>query len=250
MNPVSFKDHFSTRSADYATYRPTYPLIVADYLASLCEHPDVALDVGCGTGQLSVLLAERFGRFVATDASAQQIEKAQPHAGVEYRVAPAERSSLPDASVDLITAAQAAHWFDLPAFFAEVRRIGKPGSVLALITYGVVEADSEIGPVIQHFYKDVVGSYWPPERMHVENGYKNFDFPFREFQAPPLAIEVSWRAADLIGYADTWSAVREAEKALGRRPVEDFRRDLLKAWGDPEQRRSIKFPLSFRIGRI
>ncbi len=104
--------------------------------------------------------------------------------------------------------------------------------------------------MIQHFYKDVVGSYWPPERKQVESGYRDFDFPFREFQAPPLAIEVSWRAADLIGYADTWSAVREAEKALGRQPVEDFRRDLLRAWGDPEQRRSIKFPLSFRIGRV
>ncbi|RDI59279.1 class I SAM-dependent methyltransferase [Microvirga subterranea] len=247
---MSFKDHFSTRSADYATYRPTYPPAVADYLASLCAHPDVALDVGCGTGQLSVLLAERFGRVIATDASAQQIETAQQHAGVEYRVAPAERSGLPDASVDLVTAAQAAHWFDLPAFYGEVKRIGKPGSVLALITYGVVQADSEIGPLIQHFYKDVVGSYWPPERKHVESGYRDFDFPFREFQAPPLAIEVSWRAADLIGYADTWSAVREAEKALGRQPIEDFRRDLLRAWGDPEQRRSIRFPLSFRIGRV
>lgn len=247
---MSFKDHFSTRSADYAAYRPTYPQAVADYLASLCDHPDVALDVGCGTGQLSVLLAERFGRVIATDASAQQIEKAETHARAEYRVAPAERSGLPDASVDLVTAAQAAHWFDLPAFYAEVRRIGKPGGVLALITYGVVQADSEIDPVVQRFYKDVVGPYWPPERRHVENGYREFDFPFREFQAPPLAIEVSWRAADLIGYADTWSAVREAEKALGRQPIEAFRRDLLDAWGDPERRRPIGFPLSFRIGRL
>lgn len=250
MSPVSFKDHFSTRSADYATYRPTYPLAVADYLARVCEHPDVALDVGCGTGQMSILLAERFGHVIATDASAQQIAKAEPHAHVEYRVAPAEHSGLPDTSVDLVTAAQAVHWFDLPAFYAEVRRIGKPRSVLALITYGVVQADPEIDPVIQHFYKDVVGPYWPPERKHVERGYRELDFPFEEFQAPPLAIEVSWRAADLIGYADTWSAVREAEKALGRQPIEAFQRDLLDAWGDPDEHRSIRFPLSFRIGRL
>ena len=247
---MPFKDHFSARSADYAAYRPTYPLSVVEYLAGVCAEPDVAVDVGCGTGQLSVLLAERFRRVIATDASARQIEQAEPHERVEYRVAPAENTGLPDASVDLVAAAQAAHWFDLPAFYAEVRRIGKPGAVLALITYGVVEADSDIGPVIGHFYRDVVGPYWPPERRHVENGYRDFDFPFREFAAPPLAIEVSWRAADLIGYADTWSAVRGAEKALGRQAIERFQRDLLEAWGDPEQRRTIRFPLSFRIGRI
>src|SRR5689334_22090747 len=154
---MPFKDHFSSRSADYAAYRPTYPRAVADYLASLCPAPDVALDVGCGTGQLSVLLAENFRSVVATDASARQIESAVPHPRVDYRVAAAERSGLPDRSVDLVTAAQAAHWFDLPAFYAEVRRVGKAGAVLALVTYGVVQADPEVDPVIQRFYKDVIG---------------------------------------------------------------------------------------------
>lgn len=247
---MSFKDHFSTRSADYAAYRPTYPAALVDYLASICNDTGVALDVGCGTGQLSVLLARRFGRVIATDASAQQIGKAEPHEKVEYRVAPAEHSGLPDASVDLLTAAQAAHWFDLPAFYTEVRRVGRPGAILALVTYGVLQADSGIAPVLRHFYKDVVGPYWPPERRHVEDGYRSFDFPFEELTAPPLAIEVNWRAADLIGYADTWSAVREAEKALGRGPSEGFRHDLLAAWGDPERRRTIRFPLSLRVGRI
>jgi SAM-dependent methyltransferase len=210
----------------------------------------MALDVGCGTGQLSVLLAERFGQVVATDASAQQIEKAEPHERVDYRVAPAEASGLTGHSVDLITVAQAAHWFDLPAFYTEARRVGKPGAILALITYGVLRADPEIDPVIQHFYKDVVGPYWPPERRHVEEGYRSFDFPFDEMTPPPLAIEVKWRAADLIGYADTWSAVRGAERALGREPIETFQHDLAKAWGNPEKRRAIRFPLSFRIGRV
>ena len=113
---MTFKDHFSARSADYAVYRPTYPAALVDYLAGLCAATELALDAGCGTGQLSVLLARRFHHVVATDASPQQIEKAEPHPGVEYRVAPAERSGLPDASVDLVAAAQAAHWFDLPAF--------------------------------------------------------------------------------------------------------------------------------------
>ncbi|QFU17324.1 class I SAM-dependent methyltransferase [Microvirga thermotolerans] len=247
---MSFKDHFSSRSADYAAYRPTYPPELADYLAGLCETPDVALDVGCGNGQLSVLLAGRFASVLATDASARQIESAVPHERVTYRVAPAERSGLPERSVDLVTAAQAAHWFDLPAFYEEVRRVAKPGGVLALVTYGVIRADPDIDPVVQHFYKDVIGPYWPPERRHVEEGYRGFDFPFPELTPPDMDIAVSWRAADLIGYADTWSAVRAAEKALGREPIDAFARDLVAAWGDPERRRTIRFPLSFRIGRV
>lgn len=247
---MTFKDHFSARSAAYAAHRPTYPAALVDYLAGLCRETGSALDAGCGTGQLSVLLAERFARVVGTDASAQQIAKAQAHARVEYRVAPAERSGLPDSSVDLVTAAQAAHWFDLPAFYAEARRVGRPGAVIALVTYGVIEADAEIGPAIRHFYHDVVGPYWPPERRHVEEGYRSFAFPFAEATPPPLAIAVEWRAADLIGYADTWSAVREAEKILGQEPLERFRREILLAWGDPERRRAIRFPLSLRVGRL
>lgn len=247
---MTFKDHFSAKSGDYAAYRPTYPGALVDYLAGLCRQTDLALDVGCGTGQLSVMLADRFGQVIATDASAQQIEQAQAHERVEYRVAPAERSGLEPASANLITAAQAAHWFDLDAFYADARRVGKPGAVLALITYGVIEADPDIDPLIQRFYKEVVGPYWPPERRHVEDGYRAFAFPFDEWAAPPLAIEVQWRASDLTGYVDTWSAVRGLEKAQGRGPVEGFRRELQALWGEPERRRRIRFPLSLRVGRL
>lgn len=247
---MSFKDHFSAKSGDYAVYRPTYPQALVDYLADLCGQTDHALDVGCGTGQLSVLLAGRFKHVTATDASAQQIEKASSHERVEYRVAPAENSGLPEHSVDLIAAAQAAHWFDLGAFYEDVRRVAKPGGVLALITYGVIQADDDIDPVIRHFYRDVVGPYWPPERRHVEEGYRSFAFPFEEWTAPPLAIEVQWHASDLIGYVETWSAVRGLEKAMGREPVEQFRKALFTAWKDPQRRRIIRFPLSLRVGRI
>lgn len=247
---MSFKDHFSTRSKDYAAYRPTYPQALVDYLAGLCVQTELVLDAGCGTGQLSVLLADRFEHVVATDASAQQIGQAQAHERVEYRVAPAEKSGLAAHSVDLITVAQAAHWFDLDAFYQEVRRVGKPGAVLALIAYGVIQADAAIDPVIHRFYKDVLDPYWPPERRYVEEGYRSFVFPFDELIAPPLAIEVQWQASDLIGYVDTWSAVRGLEKDLGRAPVEQFQRDLLARWDDPQRRRTIRFPLSLRVGRI
>jgi SAM-dependent methyltransferase len=245
-----FKDHFSSLAADYAAYRPTYPRALVDYLADLCPATNLALDSGCGTGQLAVLLTGRFEQVIATDASAKQIENAEPHERVTYWVAPAERSGLPNASFDLIVAAQAAHWFDLPAFYAEARRVGRPGAVLALVTYGVMRADEAIDPVIQDFYWNVIGQYWPPERRHVEEGYRSFDFPFEELNAPPMAIHVAWTLDDLIGYIDTWSAVRGAERALGRSPIGAFRRDLGAVWSDPVARRAIDFPLSLRVGRI
>jgi len=160
----AFKDHFSTRSAEYAAYRPTYPRALVDFLADAAPGTELALDCGCGTGQLSVLLGERFAHVVATDASEKQIENAEPHARVAYRVAPAEASGLGDSSADLVVAAQAAHWFDLPAFYAEARRVARPRGLVALVTYGIIEMDEPVDAVVKHFYWKVVGPYWPPER--------------------------------------------------------------------------------------
>lgn len=248
---MTFKDHFSTHAADYAAHRPTYPAELVDYLAAHTPAHELALDCGCGTGQLSALLARRFAQVVATDASAQQIANAEQRERVDYRVAPAERSGLAGESVDLITVAQAAHWFDLDAFYAEVRRVARPNAVLALITYGVVHLrESAADAILQNFYSEIVGPYWPPERRHVEDGYRSLPFPFREIAAPPLAIEVSWTLDALLGYVDTWSAVRGAEKALGRAPVESFRQDMTRAWGDPARRESIRWPLALRVAAI
>jgi SAM-dependent methyltransferase len=247
---MSFKDHFSSHAAGYAAYRPTYPAALIGFLADVAPARTLAIDCGCGTGQLSVPLAARFDRIVALDASAAQIASATPHPHVEYRVAPAESTGEPDRSADLMTVAQAAHWLDLARFYAEARRVIRPGGVLALITYGVLDVEGEIAPLVQQFYRDVIGPYWPSERHHVDTGYRELLFPFTEIPYPPLAIEVSWPLAEFIGYVDTWSAVRAAEKAVGRAPLETFIRDLSVAWGDPAQPRTIRWPLSLRVARL
>lgn len=249
MSQPAFKDHFSQGSGTYAARRPTYPAALVDWLADMAPGTGLALDVGCGTGQLSALLARRFGRVVATDASAAQVASARPEPGVEYRVAPAEASGLDAGSADLLTVAQAAHWFDLDAFYAEARRVLRPGGVLALITYGIITIDETVDPVFGHFYWNVVGPYWPPERRHVEEGYRSLPFPFAEIAAPPLAIEVAWDLEELVGYIDTWSAVRAAERALGTSPLPAARQALAAVWGDPATRRAMRFPLSLRVGR-
>ncbi len=181
----AFKDHFSTASADYAVYRPTYPPALVDFLAEASPANALALDCGCGNGQLSVLLAARFARVIGADASATQIEKAEPHSRVEYRVASAEASGLADGSANLVVAAQAAHWFDLPAFYDEARRVACEHGIVALVTYGVIEMEEPVHAYLRHIYREVVGPHWPAERRHVEEGYRSLDFPFEEFAAPP-----------------------------------------------------------------
>lgn len=246
-----FKDHFSGNSAGYAAYRPRYPAALAHHLAALAPGRSLAYDAGCGSGQLSVLLAAEFDRVVASDASAQQIAKAEPAPRVEYRVAPAQDSGLPAASTDLVTAAQAAHWFDLPAFYAEARRIGRPGAALALVTYGILTFDDPaFDTAFTHFYGEVVGPYWPFERRHVESGYRTLDFPFPELDVPALSIEVAWDLAAFLGYVGTWSAVKEARAAIGEAPLADFASRMADLWGDGAAVRPIRFPLSVRAGRI
>jgi SAM-dependent methyltransferase len=245
-----FKDHFSAGSEEYAAYRPTYPARLVHELANVSPSHKLALDCGCGTGQLSVLLAARFESVIAIDASAAQIDNAEPHTRVRYCTALAEESGLEDSSADLITVAQAAHWLDLEKFYTEVRRIARSNGVLTLISYGVLHVEGDGEPAVQKFYSETVGPYWPPERRQVEDGYRNLPFPFREIPFPSLSIEVSWTLADLIGYIGTWSATKAAEKALGTNPVVQFEREMRECWGDPKIERRVEWPLSVRVGYV
>lgn len=246
----AFKDHFSARATGYAAHRPGYPRALVDFLAAAAPRRDLAWDCGCGSGQLSVLLADAFQSVIATDASASQIAAARSHPRLAYRCAPAEASGLPEGVCDLVVAAQAAHWFDLPAFYREARRVARPGSVIALVTYGIMSLDGERDAAILGFYRGVLAPYWPPERRHVEEGYRSLPFPFEEIAAPPLEMRVEWALADLLGYIDTWSAIQALEKAKGPAPSEAFRAALAQVWGAAETIRPVRWPLSLRVGRV
>lgn len=244
-----FKDHFSSHAAAYAVYRPTYPPELAAWLASIAPAVDVALDAGCGPGQLALLLTEHFRGVIATDPSPQQIASATPHPRIDYRVAPAEASGLPGASIDLLTAAQAAHWFDLPAFFTEARRLLRPDGVVALVSYAGMEHRGPIEPIVERFRLETSKAYWPAERAMVENGYRDITLPFAPVAAPDFAIEASWPLAGLIGYLDTWSAVRAMEDGIGRTPFDLVAAELAAAWGDPDVHRTVRWPLTILAGR-
>lgn len=246
---MTFKDHFSALSADYATYRPSYPAVLFEYLAGLAGAEARVWDCACGSGQASVVLAERFGEVYATDASAEQIAAAIPHHKVSYSVASAEYSGLPDRSVDMVTVAQALHWFDLPRFYMEVRRVLKPGGIIAVWSYGIHHVDDPaVDAVMQDFYRNTIGPYWPPERKLVEEGYRTLDFPFVELPVPPMAMEAAWTLQQLSGYLRSWSAVGRYVKEKGHDPVTAFAAKIAPLWHVGTRR--ISWPLTVRVGRL
>jgi len=245
-----FKDHFSEVAAAYARYRPSYPTALVDFLAAIAPAQRLAWDSGCGSGQLSLLLAGPFARVVATDASPEQIARAAAHPNVDYRCARADASGLAARVADLATAAQAAHWFDLAAYYAEVRRVTRPGGIVALIGYGVVSAGTGLDEVIRPFYEHVLAPYWPPERRHVDEGYRSLPFPFDELDAPSFDIRLDWRLEQLVGYVGTWSAVSALEQAQGQGPFATFRRELANAWGPATAVHTVRWPLGLRVGRV
>ena len=247
---MRFKDHFSDQAADYAKYRPNYPNELFAYLASLVLARECAWDCGTGSGQAAVALTEFFDRVIATDASEKQILSATKSARVEYRIAPAENSGLSSHSLDLIAVAQALHWFDLDAFYMEAKRVLKPEGALAVWCYGLLEIAPEIDAVINRFYREIVGPYWPPERKIIESRYQTIPFPFAELQPPQFAMKAHWSLAQLVGYLRTWSATRAFMVANRIDPIEEIISDLSAAWGKPDRERLINWPLSIRAGRV
>jgi SAM-dependent methyltransferase len=244
------RNWFDQGGRAYARFRPEYPRQLAAFLASVAPDKRVAVDVGCGNGQLTQLLAPYFISVVGLDPSADQIANTIPNERIEYRCAPAEHLPLPESSASLITAAQAAHWFDLPAFYREVRRIGIPGAVLALISYGVLKLDPSLDKRFQKFYWEEIGPYWPPERKLVDSGYATIEFPFEEIARPSLEIRLDWHLSEFLGYLTTWSAVRSAKEAGREELLMAFANDIGAAWGDPNLKRPISWPINMRIGKL
>jgi ubiquinone/menaquinone biosynthesis C-methylase UbiE len=247
---MGFRDHFSSVAKRYADFRPHYPAVLFDYLATLAPRNSLVWDCACGNGQATVDLAQRFDRVIATDASAQQVRAAGREPNVKYRVATAEQSGLPDGSAGLITVAQALHWFDLERFYAEAKRVLQPSGVLAAWAYGINEVEGgAVNDLVQEFYSKTVGPYWPPERKLVEEGYRSIPFPFSEIAPPAFRLEANWTLDQLIGYFSTWSATNRFIKARGSNPLEPLSEALARVWGDPNTARVVVWPLSLRIGR-
>jgi ubiquinone/menaquinone biosynthesis C-methylase UbiE len=244
---MKFKDHFSKQAADYAKFRPRYPKEFFRWLGSIAPGTEVAWDCATGSGQAAVELAQVFQRVVATDASEKQIANAERHPRIEYRVATAEDCGIESASVDLVTVAQALHWFDLERFYAEVRHVLKPRGVIAATAYKLATVSPPIDAVVNRYYSETVGKYWPAERVLVER-FEELPFPFAGIKSPPFEMVAEWSVDQLLGYLRTWSATQRFIAAENRDPLGEVEAELRQFWG--EQSRKVVWPLTVRVGRV
>lgn len=242
------RNFFQDGGERYANYRPKYPPELAESLSSLTKEQTLALDLGCGNGQFTSLLAPYFDQVIGTDSSQSQLEFAQQGDKITYRQEPAEQISLPDNSVDLITVAQAAHWFDLDVFYAEVQRVAKQDAIIALISYGVPYIADHTNAVFQKGYWQDTHEYWPAERTHVETGYSDLYFPFESIAQPNLSYQKKMGIEHFINYITTWSAYARAKDRGDMQRFEIFFDALREVWMNDIK--EVVWPISLRIGRI
>ena len=240
------KDLFSSHSEDYSKYRPGYPPELFNFLRKLVSNREKAWDCGTGNGQVAGELSRFFEQVYATDISLQQLSQALQRENIHYTKQPAEKTLFPDDHFDLVTVAQAVHWFDFGRFYSEVGRVLKPNAVIAVFGYGLFRSNSETEKVIDRFYREIVGPFWDEERRYLDEKYETIPFPFKETEAPKFEIKVSWSIERLLGYLNTWSAVKKYEQAKNENPVALIENDLEKSFGEVGK---IVFPILLRVGR-
>ena len=242
---------FTTVAREYANFRPGYPPELFAWLARVSPSVDAVWDCGCGSGQASRALAGYFTQVHATDVAAEQIAAAKPQPRVQYSVARAEDSGLPDASVDLVTVAQALHWFDVDAFYAEARRVARPGALLVVWNYPRPKfVSAELDRRFLEFYSGVVGPYWPAERRHIEANYSTLPFPFEQIEAPPFGLKLEWNLEQVLGYVSSWSATTRYRQALGADPVPLLAESLGDIWPGAGASVPLHMPLGLRAGYL
>jgi ubiquinone/menaquinone biosynthesis C-methylase UbiE len=245
------KDLFSAHAAEYAKYRPTYPISCIEYIASLAEERECALDCATGNGQAALLLTNFFKKVNATDLSQQQIDSAIPHPRIIYSVSPAESTPFADNTFDAITIAQAYHWVNHKAFAEEAKRIAKNNAAVAVIGYNLFSSSNkEVSNLIHDFYHNVTDPYWEPERKYVEQLYQGAPFFFNELPVDKIFnMQTHWSIDHVQGYINTWSAIKKFIKQNGFNPVDELMQQVKKIWG-PDEFLEFYFPLGLRIGRI
>jgi SAM-dependent methyltransferase len=241
------KDYFSGHSKQYATFRPTYPEELYRFIFGHLRSFDAAWDCATGNGQVARVLSTQFDRVFATDISPQQLEHAIKADNIFYSVQPAEKTSFPEKCFDLVTVAQALHWFDAEAFYNEVVRTAKPGAWLAVWGYSVCSVSREIDFHVVKFYNETVGPYWDASRKLVDDHYRSLPFPFEEVKAPAFSLRVHWTADAFAGYLGTWSATQKFSKEKGFDPVPWVAEKIKPHW---QGVLAVTFPLFLRLGRI
>jgi SAM-dependent methyltransferase len=246
----SFKDNFSKQADMYVKYRPLYPTELYAFLSSLTSDHELAWDCGTGNGQAATGLAEFYKKVIATDPSEQQIKNCLPHKNVTYLVEKAEQSSLPSNSVDLVTVANALHWFDFDAFYKEVNRVLKNNGVIAAWTMSLPSISPDLDPIIRRYHDHTVDAHWQAENRLVEKEYTTIPFPFQTIPTPSFFCEKEMTLDGLIGYLNTWSATQRFITAQQFNPTDQLRKDLLNVWTDSTSKKKLRWRLILKVGQV
>ncbi|KDP26233.1 hypothetical protein JCGZ_22479 [Jatropha curcas] len=256
---------FIKQAKQYAEARPSYPKELFQFIASKTPIKDLAWDVGTGSGQAVHSLAEIFKNVIATDTSSKQLEFAPKLPNVRYQQTPPtipmeefEQYISIESSVDLVTIAQAMHWFDLPKFYHQVKWVlKKPHGVIAAWCYTVPEVNDSIDSVFKPFYAIDSEPYWEAGRKWVDDKYQNIYFPFEPVEGSDdtgpvkFVIERVMRLDDFFTYLRSWSAYQTAKE----KGVDLLRNDVIEkfknAWNeDGSDEKVVKFPVYLRIGKV
>ncbi|ETO92910.1 class I SAM-dependent methyltransferase [Legionella oakridgensis] len=248
---MEYIKHFNRQTENYLSYRPDYPESFFDFLATLARANAYVWDCGTGNGQAAFSLSKRFDLIVATDINFSPLTIAPRCDNLNYICCASEKTPLLESSIDLITVAQALHWFNFDNFYAEVRRVAKPSAVFAAWCYSLGRMNEKIDAIIGKLYLDILGErYWPKERRYIDEHYQSIPFPFQRIMTPAFVIEKNLDLYALLGYLNTWSAVKEYQKYNHENPIELIINDLQAVWGDPKEQRIMRWPLHVLAGLI
>jgi len=247
---VVFEDYFSRQGQAYVDARPPYPVELFEFLSSLCAKREVAWDCATGNGQVAVGLAHHFDKVIATDISQSRIAYAIPGKNIEYRIEPAENSSIPSRTVDLITVGQAAHWLNLHGFYLEARRVAREGALIALFGFRELKVTPLIDRLTNRYLHEVVDGYWTAGKELYDSRYAFLYFPFDELKAPYFKIKVSWTLDQLLRLLDSYSGPQRYLEVHGKPPSLELLEEFKKAWGGEGLTREVIIPLLLRVGRI
>lgn len=243
------KDLFSRDSKQYAKFRPTYPQSLYDFVFQFVIDKQIAWDCGTGNGQVAQVLAQHFEKVCATDISQKQLDEAVYLPNIQYLCSDEKQTPFTNGLFDLITVAQAVHWFDIALFYEEVRRVAKKGAIIAIWGYNLLQISPQIDHLVKQFYINKVGSFWDAERKYVDAAYQTIPFPFEVIHAPDFQMSFSWDLQTLAGYLNTWSSVGKFIKANQYNPVEEFIESLTPFWLEKEEK-TVTFPIFVRLGKI
>lgn len=259
------------QAEQYASARPDYPKELFEFIASKTPLHDLAWDIGTGSGQAALSLAGIYNNVIATDSSLKQLQFAPKLPNIRYEQTPPAMSAAeiearltPESTVDLVTIAQALHWFDLPNLYDQLRWVlKKPNGVVAAWCYTLPRVNHSVDQVLDRFYSES-RPYWDPARKLVDDEYRGIDFPFEPVdegtnETGPFRFvsEKVMNLEEFLTYLKSWSAYQTAKdkgvELLVDRVVEEFKR----AWasddgdgGSGNATKVVKYPLFLRIGKV